>query len=83
LSDILTGIGGILSNSWRFLMNTYIPATEISFGAMFIGLALIPVGFTFLSFALGHNIGEASTAYKSAARSSRYLKSKARENDTH
>jgi hypothetical protein len=81
LSDILAAIGGLFSNGWHFLMNTFIPGTDISFGAVFVGLALIPVGFSFLSIALGHNIGEATSGYGNIRSTQRRL-SKARENDT-
>lgn len=36
----------------------YIPNTGIAYGVMFVGLALIPIGFKFLSLALGHNVGD-------------------------
>ena len=57
MSDILYAIGGFLSLSWNFLMNTYIPGTEISFGVMFVGFVVISIGFRFLSLAVGYNIG--------------------------
>lgn len=58
MSDIVLGVSGFLSAAWKFLMNTFIPGTEIAYGVMFIGLALIPIGFKFLSIALGHNVGD-------------------------
>ena len=39
-------------------MHTYIPGTRIAFGVLFVGLAVIGIGFRFLSLAIGHNIGE-------------------------
>lgn len=57
MSDIILGIRGLLSSAWHFLMNTYIPGTEIAFGVFFVGLAMIPLGFRFLSIAIGYNIG--------------------------
>ncbi len=59
MSDIIYGIRGLLSAAWHFLMNTYIPGTEIAFGVFFVGLAMIPIGFRFLSIAIGYNVGEA------------------------
>lgn len=58
MSDIMMAISGLLGNAWRFLMHTFIPGTQIAFGVFFIGFALIPVGFSFLSLAVGHSIGE-------------------------
>lgn len=59
MSDIMAAIGGFLGMTWNFLMHTYIPGTEISFGVMFVGFAIISIGFHFLSLAVGVNIGEA------------------------
>lgn len=54
----MEAISGLLSNSWRFLMHTFIPGTDIAYGVLLIGLCLISLGFKFLSIAIGHNIGE-------------------------
>lgn len=59
MSDIMVAVKGLLSSSWHFLMHTYIPNTNIAYGVMLVGLALIPIGFKFLSLAVGHNVGEA------------------------
>lgn len=58
MSEIIAGIRGLLSGAWNFLMHTYIPGTKIAFGVFFVGLAMISLGFRFLSLAIGHNIGE-------------------------
>lgn len=58
MSDIVSALASLLSSSWHFLMHTYIPNTGIAYGVMFVGLALIPIGFKFLSLALGHNVGD-------------------------
>lgn len=55
----MLAVKGLLSSSWHFLIHTYIPNTNIAYGVMLVGLALIPIGFKFLSLAVGHNIGEA------------------------
>lgn len=58
MSEIIAGIRGLLTGAWGFLMHTYIPGTQIAFGVFFVGLAMISLGFRFLSLAIGHNIGE-------------------------
>ena len=62
MSDILTGISGLLSASWHFLMNTYIPGTQIAFGVLFVGLCVMALGFRFLSLILGTSVGIPETA---------------------
>lgn len=62
MSDIVSGVGGLLSSSWHFLMHTYIPATEISFGVLFVGLCVMSLGFKFLSLVVGHSIGDPADA---------------------
>lgn len=83
MSNIMLCIRALLENSWRFLMNTYIPGTHIAFGVFFVGLTLICIGFRFLSIALGVSIGEFSGAVeKYGARGSKKPKvSPARRND--
>lgn len=58
MSEIMVAVNGLLSSTWHFLMHTYIPSTNIPFGVMLVGLALIPIGFKFFSLAVGHNIGD-------------------------
>lgn len=58
MSDIVAVVRGFLSMSWNFLMHTYIPGTEISYGVMFVGLCVISIGFRFLSLAVGFSIGD-------------------------
>lgn len=58
MSDIMVAIKGFLSMAWNFLMHTYIPGTDIAFGVMFVGIAMIGIGFRFLSLAIGVNVGE-------------------------
>ena len=57
-NDLITGISAFLSNGWRFFTEVTIPGTSITFGVLAIGLAVIPIGFQFLSIVVGHNIGE-------------------------
>lgn len=57
-NDLATGIASWLSNAWRFFTEVTIPGTSITFGVLAIGLAVIPIGFRFLSLMAGHNIGE-------------------------
>ena len=57
-NDLATGIASWLSNAWRFFTEVTIPGTSITFGVLAIGLAVIPIGFQFLSIMVGHNIGE-------------------------
>lgn len=62
MSDsLLAGIGGFLSMTWDLLMSVNVPGTGIPFGVFFVGLALIPIGFRFLSIALGFSIGQAQS----------------------
>lgn len=65
MSDIVSGISGLLSASWHFLMNTYIPATEIPLGVVFVGLCVMSLGFKFLSLVVGHSIGDPAEAAQS------------------
>ena len=41
-------------------MHTYIPSTKITFGVFFVGLAMISLGFKFLSIVVGHSLGDLS-----------------------
>lgn len=64
MSDIVSGVSGLLSASWHFLMYTYIPATHIPFGVLFVGLCVMSLGFRFLSIILGFTVGiPDSTSY--------------------
>lgn len=56
--NLMSAVSAFLSNAWRFFTETKIPDTEIPFSVLFIGLALVPIGFRFLSIMVGHNIGE-------------------------
>lgn len=81
----MEAIKGFLSMTWNFLMHTYIPGTDIAFGVMFVGIAMIGIGFHFLSLAIGHNIGEvggfSGIASYGSTSSSRYRISDGRKND--
>lgn len=68
-ADLMTAISGFLSNSWRVFTETTIPGTNITFAVLALGLALVPVGFQFLSIMTGHNIGE--TGFHGSAYGSR------------
>lgn len=87
----MNGVKLLFENGWRFFTETDLPGTDISLAVFFVGLALIPVGFRFLSIMLGHNIGEAdfSTLDRlhmpsgyGASGSSRYRISDGRKSDT-
>lgn len=89
MSDILDFITLFLSKSWEFF-KIDVPGTNFSFGVVLVGLALVGVGFRFLSIMLGHNIGEASPpeidffssrAYGSTALSTHHNIPPARKND--
>lgn len=87
MSDLMQAVKAIMTNSWKFLTSTDIPGTEISFGVAMIGLALIPIGFGFLSLVLGCSLGDlpgvnqfAGGEYGSSG-SRRYHVSDARKND--
>ena len=62
MSDIVSGVSGLLSASWHFLMHTYIPATHIPFGVLFVGLCVMSLGFRFLSIILGFSVGIPETS---------------------
>ena len=85
MSNIMVAIKGFLSMTWNFLMHTYIPGTDIAFGVMFVGIAMIGIGFRFLSLAIGHNIGEvggfSGIASYGAVGSKRYNVSDKRKSD--
>lgn len=83
----MQAVKAILTNSWTFLVSTDVPGTGISFGVVMIGLALIPIGFGFLSMVLGCSLGDlpgvnrfAGGEYGSSG-SRRYHISSARKND--
>ena len=81
----MVAIKGFLSMTWTFLMNTYIPGTDIAFGVMFVGIAMIGIGFRFLSLAIGHSIGEiggvSGMASYGSSGSNRYRITDGRKND--
>lgn len=84
MSEIVLAVKGLLSSSWHFLMHTYIPNTNIAYGVMLVGLAIMAIGFKFLSLALGHNIGEAGDLPKvgfGAPKSTSLVVSDKRKND--
>lgn len=85
MSNIMEAIKGFLSMTWNFLMHTYIPGTDIAFGVMFVGLAMIGIGFRFLSLAIGYNIGDVGgfpgVESYGAAGSHKYKVSEGRKHD--
>lgn len=90
MSNLLSSIEMVLKNGWKFFTQTDVPGTGISFAVFTVGLALIPIGFRFLSIMLGHSIGEADysvldrlhlPATYTAAGSSRYRISPGRQLD--
>lgn len=83
----MQAVKAIMTNSWKFLVATDVPGTGISFGVVMIGLALIPIGFGFLSMVLDCSLGDlpgvnrfAGGEYGSSG-SRRYHISSARKND--
>ena len=54
---LLDGIGAVLSGGWRLLCETTVPGLDFSFAVLLIGLALVSLGFKFLSFVLGFGFG--------------------------
>lgn len=89
MNDILSFITMFLSKSWEFF-KIDVPGTNFSFGVVLVGLALVGVGFRFLSIMLGHNIGEAdpptpwlspNSPYGSRGLPSAYRLPEARKND--
>ena len=84
-NDLITAISTFLSNGWRFFTEVTIPSTNITFGVLAIGLAIIPVGFQFLSIMMGHNVGETGFSKEVSDYGSRGGKAKIsdkRKNDT-
>lgn len=57
-NDLLTAVTSFLSGAWHFFTDVTIPGTNITFAVMALGLAIVPIGFQFLSLMAGHNIGE-------------------------
>lgn len=58
-NDLMIAISSFLSNAWRFFTEVTIPTTNITMGALAIGLAIVPIALRFLSIAIGVNIGDA------------------------
>ena len=78
--EVLECIKVILSGGWQILAKTQVPGLGFSFAMLYVTLALVPIGFTFLSLALGFNLGHATDSY--GTRSSRKTKiSDSRKND--
>lgn len=83
----MQAVKAILTNSWKFLVSTDVPGTGISFGVVMIGLALIPIGFGFLSMVLGCSLGDLPGVNRfiggeyGSSGSRRYHISSARKND--
>ena len=86
----MSGIKSLLENGWKLFTQTDVPGTDISFAVFTVGLALIPLGFRFLSIMLGYSIGDTDysvldrlhlPATYTAAGSSRYRISPGRQLD--
>ena len=79
--EVLEIIKTILSGSWQILVKTQVPGLGFSFAMLYVTLALVSIGFLFLSLALGFNVGHMTDSY--GTRSSRKAKiSDERKNDT-
>lgn len=61
MADIVAGITGFMRHSWNLIAGCYIPGTSISIGHMLVGLALIGLGWNFLSLILKINIGSSDS----------------------
>ena len=80
--SLLDGISAILSGAWQLLTKTTVPGLNFSFAVLLVGLALVPVGFRFLSIALGFSVGHLTHGSDYGSRSSnKYKTSEARKND--
>lgn len=80
--EVLECIKTILSGGWQFFVKTQVPGLGFSYGMLLITLALVSVGFNFLSIALGFSVGHL-TSDSYGTRSSKKAKiSDARKNDT-
>lgn len=71
-----------ISNAWKFFQ-VNVPGTNFSFAVLTIGLLLVPVSLSFLSFALGFPVGNVDSVSASfGTRGSRkYKVSSVRKND--
>lgn len=79
--EVIECIKVILTGGWQFLAKTQVPGLGFSFAMLFVTLALVPIGFNFLSLALGFNVGHEGDSY--GTRSSKNAKiSDSRKNDT-
>lgn len=82
LSDLLQAIKTFLGYAWKFFTKTDVPGLDLSFAALFIGAALIPISLSFLSLILGFPVGTVSDGEELASRGSRRLRlPPARKND--
>lgn len=80
--EVLECIKTILSGSWQILVKTQVPGLGFSYAMLLVTLALVPIGFNFLSLALGFNVGHL-TSDSYGTRSSKKTKiSDSRKNDT-
>lgn len=80
--EVLECIKTILSGGWQFFVKTKVPGLGFSYGMLLVTLALIPVGFNFLSIALGFNVGHLSSDTYGTRSSKNAKISDARKNDT-
>lgn len=80
--EVLECIKVILSGGWQILAKTQVPGLGFSYAMLLVTLALVPIGFNFLSIALGFSVGHL-TSDSYGTRSSRKTKiSDSRKNDT-
>lgn len=80
--SVMDGISAILSGGWQLLSKTAIPGLGFSYAMLLVGLALVPVGFRFLSIALGFSVGHLTPRAGYGSRGSKdYKTSEARKND--
>ena len=61
MTDIISCFQTILDGGWSFLTKTEVPGLGFSFAVLLIGLAVVPLGFKFLSIALGFSVGHVSS----------------------
>lgn len=82
MTDIVACFEMILGGGWSFLTETEVPGLGFSYAVLLIGLAIVPLGFKFLSLALGFNVGHSSDSDGYGTRGSkRHNISDSRKND--
>ena len=80
--EVLECIKVILTGGWQLLAKTEVPGLGFSYAMLFVTLVLVPIGFNFLSLALGFNVGQLTSESYGTRKSKKVKIAASRRNDT-